>query len=177
MTKWVIVSEIHEKLRATENNFRQCNFVHLVKFLSQRVISMSANPTCKAIPYDEALLKTIVEKSGEGIFLADIDGNFVFVNRAICRITGYSEAEFTKMKASDVFPNETHVSVFPELAKGESEPGHIEFRKKDCTLSWAGIKTFPMELNDERLVLGIVSDITKEKLTEKEKRESENRYG
>ncbi len=40
-----------------------------------------------------ALFQAAVENSGDGIFIVDLQGRYLFVNRAYCQITGYAAAE------------------------------------------------------------------------------------
>ena len=55
----------------------------------------------------EDLVRTVMGSASIGIILADLDGSFRFVNRALCDLLGYDEAWFLTRKVQDIIhPND-----------------------------------------------------------------------
>lgn len=124
---------------------------------------MSQNPIYKNPEYSESLFQAITKQSGEGISLANTEGDYIFVNSAFCKMTGYSETELIKMNVRDLVPPETEVTLFPKVVKKESGSREVVLMKKNGLRFYAEIKGYPIELNDKSLVLGIVRDISQKK--------------
>ena len=68
----------------------------------------------------DILFLAITEQSGEGISLADSEGNTVFINSAFCKMTGYSEAELITMNIVGLMPPEIELSLFPKVLRNKS---------------------------------------------------------
>ncbi len=73
----------------------------------------------KAIRDSEAKYKTLVENSQDGIIITQ-NGKFKFVNKAMCRILGYSEEEFYNMDGADIIP-ESHLEKILKIHKDRME--------------------------------------------------------
>ena len=108
----------------------------------------------------DTLFRAITEQSGEGISLADSEGNYVFINPAFCKMTGYSEAELVTMNVADLLSPEIELSLFPKIAKNESGKRVLELMKKNGTRFIADVSGYPVKLEEQLLVLRIVRDIS-----------------
>ncbi len=106
------------------------------------------------------LYREITNQSGEGISIADFEGNYVSVNPAFCTMTGYSEARLLGMKVKDLVPSEEKMSLFPKVVRGEQGRREAKLVKKDGSHFVAEIHAYPLDLKNQRLVLGNVRDIT-----------------
>jgi len=53
---------------------------------------------------NETRFKAISEEAMDGIALTDINGNYVFINPAFCKMLGYSEKELLSMNVMDLKP-------------------------------------------------------------------------
>lgn len=59
----------------------------------------------------EDRLEAISNQSSEGITIADMDGNYVFVNPAFCEMSGYTKEELLKLTVFDMkAANQDHSS-------------------------------------------------------------------
>ncbi|MFY9151472.1 MAG: PAS domain S-box protein [Prolixibacteraceae bacterium] len=113
-------------------------------------------------------LKTIFEKTSDGIFINDHIGNFIDVNENSCQLLGYSKDEILKLNIWDVVVKENREKVavmFNEIRSGNAIVVEHELTRKDGTV-------FPAEicgimLPDGRLH-GVVKDISKLKNLENE---------
>lgn len=130
----------------------------------------------KKVRPGEALFQAIVDRSGEGISLADSEGNYLFVNSAFCKKTGYSKAELDEMNIFDLLPAGADRSLFFKAAKGQSAACEVELLKKNGSRLWVEIKSSPVEMDDQRFVLEFVYDMTKAKRTEAAIRQSEDKF-
>ena len=91
------------------------------------------NELMKKLKESEEKYRSYVENAPEGIFIANSEGNYVDVNDAACKLTGYTKEELLKMNLSDLIPDEdrekaakSFASVV-EVGKGSAE---ISFIKK-----------------------------------------------
>ncbi|HEX6542643.1 MAG TPA: PAS domain S-box protein [Ktedonobacterales bacterium] len=92
----------------------------------------------------DAFLET-VELVGSGIYHADFSGQFLYVNPALCHLTGYSREELLGLSFQDItHPDDLteHLGQFHRLLTGEiSAYHHLEqrYRRKDGSLVWVRV--------------------------------------
>ena len=71
----------------------------------------------------EEKYRTLVEQTTDGIFVADLDGKFVFVNTSACKLLHYPMAELLQLSIYDVLDKEDMKRQplrFPELREGKN---------------------------------------------------------
>ncbi len=131
----------------------------------------------------EARFKAISEKSVDGITLANTKGNYVFVNPAYCNLLGYSETELLAMNIKDVLHREEKLIAFPEtIQKGFANRQNVKLKHKNGSIVFTDIYGKLFEFNKEKLVLGIVHDISErhkfevELIEAKDKAEESDRF-
>ncbi|MCJ7656124.1 MAG: PAS domain S-box protein, partial [Dehalococcoidia bacterium] len=82
----------------------------------------------------EAEYQTIIRTTMDGFWLSDMQGNFLDVNDAYCRLTGYSRDELLNMSIADIEAKETPKEVAAHVRK-INEVGYDRFesrhRRKD----------------------------------------------
>ena len=59
-----------------------------------------------ALKESEEKYRTLVEQAAEGIFILDLDGNYMDANESACQMTGYTAAELKKMNVTDIVAKE-----------------------------------------------------------------------
>jgi diguanylate cyclase (GGDEF)-like protein/PAS domain S-box-containing protein len=114
-----------------------------------------------ALIESEHWFKTITGQSTEGITVADLEGNYTYVNPAFCDMIGYSEQELLKMTVFDVKAPEQDHSSF-EKSKNP-EKGHsiqVLLQRKDGTTFISEVLGKIIEISGKTLVLGTIRDIT-----------------
>ncbi len=82
----------------------------------------SRKRTEEALQESELKFRTMLTQSPDGIFITDLTGNFVSVNKSMCNIIEYSEEEFLSMNIWDIIPKNylsVHESRLAALIKGE----------------------------------------------------------
>ena len=95
----------------------------------------------------EEKYRNLVNSSPDGIFIADLEGNLLSVNRAVCMNLGYSEKELLKKKITDLIaPSyvKTFKSRLDELMKGERlKPFIYQISGKDGTSYYVETHSVP----------------------------------
>ncbi|GEM_PF-1639976 len=122
-----------------------------------------------SVLFGTTALRALVEQAPDAIFVADIDGRYVYVNEAACRMVGYSREELLGKTILDTLPPEDagrlHRAKSAMLESG-TRAAEWTLRRKDGT----GV---PVEVN--AIILpdgqwqGFVRDISERKAHEAER--------
>ncbi len=135
----------------------------------------------EALRQREAVLRSLFEATPAGVGLLK-DRVFLQVNRALCRITGYSEEEMTGMQTRILYPDEQEfLRIGRELYRmmeceglGVSES---VLKRRDGTPINVILNLSPFDPKDFSAgVCATVLDITANKRAEEALRESESKY-
>jgi len=103
----------------------------------------------------------ISNQTTEGITIADLEGNYVFVNPAFCRMSGYTEEELLKLSVFDMkAKNQDHSSFKNTKEDMEGKPVHVVLQKKTGEVYHTEIIGDVINIEGESLVLGTIRDIT-----------------
>ncbi len=136
----------------------------------------------KDLKESEKKYRDLWENANDILYIHDLDGNFIEVNKAGRRIFGYSVEEIKGLNIKDVI-DEMYLSKAIEkikekvLAGKHTEPYELLCKTKDGKPIWVEVKSRPI-FEDGRVVAvqGIASDITKRVEMERKLRESEEKY-
>jgi PAS domain S-box-containing protein len=126
-------------------------------------------------------LTAVFECAAEGILLADIrTKKFVYGNGTISRMLGYDPEEIRTLGVEDIHPKENLPHVrdrFEKLAGLEiSLAEGIQLQRKDGSIFYADITSYPMKVDGRTYVTGIFRDVTKRRQTEEDLRKSEGKF-
>ncbi|MCD6400113.1 PAS domain S-box protein, partial [candidate division WOR-3 bacterium] len=128
----------------------------------------------KALKASEEKYRTLVDQSPDGIFIIDLEGNFLSVNKAICNTLGYDEKELIAMNIWDIVPEKykkLYKKRVEKIFKGESlmVPAEYEVEAKDGRKYVVEIRSVPY-IKEGKIVglQGMVRDITERKRAEEE---------
>ncbi len=120
----------------------------------------------KSLRESEEKYRTLVSQSPDGIFIADLQGNFVSVNQAMCAGLGYGERELLAMKIWDIVPERYRSQHEQRLAgllagKAGNEAAEYTVRTRDGRERYVAILSAPYT-KDRTLAgfIGIARDIT-----------------
>jgi PAS domain S-box-containing protein len=122
----------------------------------------------------ETKYRTLVTQSPDGIFIVDLMGNFLTVNKTMCDNIKYSEEEFLSMKIWDIVPEiymPLHIKRLAAIIKGETKKDIAEYevKGKDGIIHFIEVLSTPYYKNKEIIGFqGIARDITERKHAEKE---------
>ena len=136
----------------------------------------------QSIAENQKHFQTIFELAPDAYYLNDLQGIFVDGNQAAERITGYSRHELigkSFLSLSLLSPVDLGKAVTLLAQNNNDEPtGPDEFtlNRKDGSQVIVEIRTQPVSISGERLVLGIARDITQRKRAEAAVRENEAKY-
>jgi PAS domain S-box-containing protein len=132
-----------------------------------------------ALTRSEGRFKRLVEQAADAIFVHDLQGRLVDVNRQACEGLGYSREELLRMSVADVEADHEPGSLqrlWRQISSGRPRTLEGAHRRKDGS-------TFPVEIrvglfeDEERpLMLALVRDISSRREAEEKIRETEARY-
>ena len=121
----------------------------------------------------EERYRSIFEGANDGIIACDLGtGKFLFVNKQMSALTGYTEQELLKLDVRDMHPPEdlTHVlEQFSKAAAGEiTESAVIPVLRKDKSVIYCDIGASFFR-NDKTIMVGFFRDITGRKKAEEDR--------
>jgi PAS domain S-box-containing protein len=124
-----------------------------------------------ALKSSEEKYRSYIDNAVDGVFVTDETGRYIQVNKAECRITGYSEDELLKMSVYDVLSDESYtdgLSHFRTLALTGISRAEMLYRHKNGTNRWWTLEAVKLA---ENRFLGFAKDITQWKELEQALRE------
>ncbi len=125
----------------------------------------------EALRRSEEYLKAVFDYAPDAFYLNDAEGRFVDGNRAAEALIGYSKEELIgeSLLSLDILPADQLPKTVELLAASFDQPtGPTELilRRKDNTLVTVEVRTIPLLLNGQILILGIARDISERKRAE-----------
>jgi PAS domain S-box-containing protein len=112
------------------------------------------------------LYKTLFNDVGDGIYIRDLQGHFLDVNRMICETLGYSRDELLHMTVKDIDSPE-YVSLFAKHTEEIQQQGHLIFEtaqvSRDGRLIPTEVSSRLIRYKNQPTVLSISRDITERK--------------
>nr|WP_269140558.1 PAS domain-containing sensor histidine kinase [Archaeoglobus neptunius] len=109
------------------------------------------------------------------------NGRFVFTNRELSRISGYSEEEFRSMNPFQLIADKDQRDAMMKFTKKalEGDMGELPFElillitKKDGSDGWVALRPLPAIYGGEPAILCSVFDVTEKKIAERKREEVE----
>jgi PAS domain S-box-containing protein len=125
----------------------------------------------EAIKESEHRFKAIFDNAADGILVADTENKKFFSgNRMLCQMFGYTEEEIKTLGVMDIHPEEDLpyvIDQFERQAKGEfTLASNIPVKRKDGSIFYADVNSFPIKLAGKTYLLGDFRDITERKQAE-----------
>jgi PAS domain S-box-containing protein len=125
----------------------------------------------ESLENSEKRLRILFESAPDGYYLSDLSGTLVDGNKAAEKITGYAKTELIGKSFLKLLPRSQILKAAKLLglnAAGKSTgPDEFVLNRKDGTQVTVEIRTHPVRIEDQRLVLGIARDITERKRGER----------
>jgi diguanylate cyclase (GGDEF)-like protein/PAS domain S-box-containing protein len=127
----------------------------------------------------ELRYKTLFDGAADAIFVHDLRGKFLDVNKIACERYGYRREEFLRMTPQDIMiPGGAKNIVQPP--DGERVQGHFLYEtvhvRRDGTYIPTEVSSQIIEYRGRPVVLSLARDIAERKKAEEELRESEEKY-
>jgi len=117
----------------------------------------------------EQMFRMLFDSSGDAIFIHDLDGRLLDVNRVACERLGYSKEEMLCMTLTDIDTPE-HARLVPERIQQLLESGYLVFEgahvRRDGTVISVEVSARLIDYDGKRAVLSTVRDITERKKAE-----------
>jgi PAS domain S-box-containing protein len=126
----------------------------------------------EALVESETKYRQLVARSPEGIFIIDLSGTFLSVNRTMCDNLKFTEEEFLSMKIWDIVPEKyqsLHKQRLITIMHGESTNTSAEYevKRKDGITHFIEVLSVPYYRGKEIVgIQGIAHDITERKQAE-----------
>jgi PAS domain S-box-containing protein len=119
--------------------------------------------------------RTLIDRAGDAIYVADMNGRLVDVNEMACRTLGYSREELLKLSVFDVEPmaedRRPHENLWANLSADQYVTINSRHRRKDGSLFPVEIRIGLLPLHEQNYLLGFARDVSKRQQAEKEKQE------
>jgi len=121
--------------------------------------------------HSEENFRHLFESANDAIFILDMKGNFIDVNKTAHERLGYTKEEMLSMNISRLDPPEYAARIPERLAQIEGlgmavfESAHV---KKDGTLMQVEVNSRVTYFKGEKVFLSVIRDITKRKQIEEE---------
>jgi len=120
---------------------------------------------------DHEIYKLIFQRSLDGILLTDAkSGRILMVNKAICRMFGYSDDELMKMRKRDLYPENVREKLHGQFQQHiTGTAGMMEntpIKRKDGQLLYADITVQQIKIKNQVYNMGFFRDVTARKTTE-----------
>jgi PAS domain S-box-containing protein len=162
-TKEELIKELHKSYK--EHDL-------LKKSYSKNIIERKG--TEKALQESEEKFQTIMENSADAIFITNQQGKYVYTNKAVSVMLGYTSEEMLSKTIADLSPRnkiEEYFEMFKQILSEGKVFAEIELLKKDGNYILTDLNAV---LLPNSLVYGSCRDITERKQVEKVLRESES---
>ena len=127
----------------------------------------------EALRESEERFRAIFDNAPDGILLADVETKKFFSgNKMVCQMLGYSQEEIKGLGIMDIHPKENLPYVleqFEKQARREITLAlDIPVKRRDSSIFYADINSFPMTLAGKAYIVGIFRDITERKKAEEQ---------
>ena len=135
----------------------------------------------KQVRESEHKFRSLVEQAAEMLFLHDMNGNIVDVNKAAMKKTGFSRKELLNMTVYDIDPTaqkQAYKQQYWDELSPKDSPVTVEVfhKRKDDTIYPSEVTFSKVIIQDEAFILALARDITERKESEEALKKSEEKF-
>ncbi len=151
--------------------FREGRFVHTQGFFHDVTERKRAEESAER---SEERFRVLFEYAPDAYYLNDLTGTFVDSNKAAEEMTGYKKEEmigknFLRLNLLPPMQIPRAAALLAKNVLGRpTGPDELTLNRKDGQQVTVEIRTFPIKIGNQALVLGIARDVTERKRTERE---------
>lgn len=170
----VVVQSYTDSTMYSEEDFEVLKFVsdHIALAINRRKLD-------DALRESEEKYRTLFRFSTDAIFIHDLDLSIIDVNFRGLSLFGYTREEILAMKVSELHPKyaiENSRKAFARIDTDGYVHMKIDFLRKNGDIFTADLSSSRFEIGGEKLVQGIVRDITEQERATKALQESEEKF-
>lgn len=133
----------------------------------------------QALVESEANYRSLFDSSTDGIFILDLDGNFIDANKTAYDRLGYSREEFLSLNIREL-DHPSFIPQVPERFKQIREHGVAVFEsghlRKDGSIMPVEVNSRLLEYKEKLVYFSVIRDITDRKRAEEALQASEERF-
>ncbi len=122
----------------------------------------------------------LLRNASDGIHIVDDQGSIIEVSDSFCAMLGYQRSEVIginiDMIDANFKPSEVPAIIRYQFSNSQRTQFETRHRRKDGTIIDVEVSSYPLNLNDRRVLFSSSRDITQRKRTEDTLRESEARF-
>jgi PAS domain S-box-containing protein len=175
--------ELADKHGNTKNVFIQTSMIPGTKRSIASIIDITSRVQAEtALRRSEEKYRTILENIEEGYFELDLDGNLIFFNNSLCKITGHSRKELMGVNFrlySNPGTAQKLFQVFNQISR-TGKPmilTDLEIDLKDRTITTVDLSATPIKTPDDQIVgfRGLMRDVSERKRSEQQRQKLEKR--
>ena len=132
----------------------------------------------EALRESEEKYRFLYDNAMVGIGISDSTGKILAANKTMCKITGYTSEELSRVRLAETYINpENRKEIIEKLKKdGKVENYELQLYNKNKEKYWVNLSTKPIGFENQEAILTTVIDITERKQAEGSLWESEAKY-
>ena len=129
----------------------------------------------------EQRFRSIFNNLVDGILLVDVESKkFYMGNKIICEMLGYDQEQLRNFGVADIHPEQDlpyAMEQFEKVARRELKVAEeLPVKRKDGSVFYADINTFPIELSGKKYLTGIFRDVSERKKADEKLKQSEEKF-
>ncbi len=182
-----LINDLIETYKMNDNRKTQEQLIQELEYLRRRIAELEKSETEskrveEALRASEELFRSYLEYAPDGVYMSDLEGNFLYGNRKCEEIIGYRREELIGKNFLELnLLSENSLNKAAQLLQASIEgratgPDEIELTSKEGRLIPVEINTSVFQRMGQGIVLAFVRDITDRKQAEELLQESEKRY-
>ncbi len=144
--------------------------IFILTYRNLRKSYRKIDKTKRALEISETKFETLFDNSSDEIYVSDLNGNFIEVNKIACETLGYTREEFLKMNFVDIKKGK-YRSMVDENIKKIQEKGEATYESehlcKDGRVFAVEMKSRLIDYEGKKVIMSVARNIEVRKAMEK----------